>query len=184
MLFRRGSGGTERLRKARGHTERLRKARGHTASEWWAGICSQRSCLQRLCSQDVDYWDALSSCTEKTQEPFHSVTFVGSISWHSDTWPPKRQNGNSSPRCFLLSRLHPPLCDLPLSAPGSEQANPGPQSLRGGAAASSGGPGLHLQVRMSRICSFMTRMVFTTRMVCAPVHAARWLHLRRENAGL
>lgn len=36
----------------------------------------------------------LSSCTEKTQEPFHSVTFVGSISWHSDTWPPKRQNGN------------------------------------------------------------------------------------------
>lgn len=47
-----------------------------------------------------------------------------------------------------------PFCDLPLSAPGSEQANPDPQSLRGGAAESSGGLGRHLQVRMSRICRF------------------------------
>ena len=73
-----------------------------------------------------------------------------------------------------------PFCDLLLSAPGSEQANPDPQSLRGGAAESSGGPGRHLQVRMSRICRFTTQMVFTTWMVCAPDHA---IHLQQGKRG-
>ena len=82
-----------------------------------------------------------------------------------ETLPP---GVSSFPDSILL------FCDLLLSGPGSEQANPDPQSLRGGAAESSGGPGRHLQVRMSRICRFTTQMVFTTWMVCAPDHATRW----------
>lgn len=130
-----------------------------------AGIQTQRILLQRLCSQEADRCDVLASRTEDTQVWFQSVTFFGSISWHSNIWFPKRQNGKTSPRCFLFSRLQLPLLRPPLSAPDlstapakDRQTLVSPAPAEQGCRMSGGwGLGPPFQVRVSRSCSSMAQ---------------------------